>query len=57
MKILTRDIVITLSVKIVLLIALWWICFKDVEKPEKDVSGWLLGTGSAQVVKVDLPKV
>ena len=43
MKHLTRDILITLAVKLLLLITLWWVCFKDVEKPTKDTRQWLLG--------------
>lgn len=44
MKPLTRDILLTLSVKFLLLIALWWVCFKDVEKSSKNTQQWLLGT-------------
>ncbi|MCC5013975.1 MULTISPECIES: cytochrome oxidase putative small subunit CydP [unclassified Legionella] len=44
MKPLTRDILLTLSVKLLLLIALWWVCFKDVEKSSKNTQQWLLGT-------------
>lgn len=44
MKPLTRDIVVTLIVKLSLLIALWFVCFKNVEKPSKDVRQWLFGT-------------
>ncbi|WP_019218147.1 cytochrome oxidase putative small subunit CydP [Legionella tunisiensis] len=43
MKPLTRDILLTLSVKFLLLIALWWVCFKDVEKSSKNTQQWLLG--------------
>lgn len=44
MKPLTRDILLTLSVKFLLLIVLWWVCFKDVEKSSKNTQQWLLGT-------------
>ncbi|HHF7345034.1 TPA: cytochrome oxidase putative small subunit CydP [Legionella feeleii] len=44
MKPLTRDILLTLLVKLLLLIALWWVCFKDVEKSSKNTQQWLLGT-------------
>jgi len=44
MKPLSRDILITLTVKCMLLIALWWVCFKDAEKPTKDTRQWMLGT-------------
>ena len=43
MKPLTRDILLTLSFKFLLLITLWWVCFKDVEKPKKSTGQWLLG--------------
>ncbi|WP_342447550.1 cytochrome oxidase putative small subunit CydP [Legionella israelensis] len=44
MRPLTRDILVTLIIKLSLLIALWFVCFKNVEKPSKDVRQWLLGT-------------
>jgi len=49
MKPLKRDILITLIVKFMLLITLWWVCFKDVEKPVKDTRQWLLGSSSVDV--------
>lgn len=49
MKPLTRDILVTLVVKFMLLITLWWVCFKDVEKPSKDTRQWLLGSSSFSV--------
>jgi len=56
MKPLTRDIVITLTVKLMLLFALWWVCFKHVEKPSRDPHQWLIGAGSPQISKVDKSK-
>ena len=32
MRTITRDIVITLTVKAFLLFFLWWICYKDIPK-------------------------
>lgn len=49
MKPLTRDISITLIVKLLLLITLWWVCFKDAEKPTKDPQRWLLGSSSLNI--------
>lgn len=43
-KPLTRDILITLVVKFSLLILLWIICFKDVERSHQSNEQWLLGT-------------
>ena len=43
MKPLTRDVTLTLLVKLVLLFALWFICIKGVDKPEKDTRQWLFG--------------
>ncbi|CAM3068583.1 Uncharacterised protein [Legionella steigerwaltii] len=43
-KPLTRDILITLIIKFSLLILLWIICFKNVEKPHQSNEQWLLGT-------------
>ncbi|WP_454782014.1 cytochrome oxidase putative small subunit CydP [Legionella sp. WA2022007384] len=44
LKPLTRDILITLIIKFSLLILLWIICFKNVEKPHQSNEQWLLGT-------------
>ncbi|WP_203455637.1 cytochrome oxidase putative small subunit CydP [Legionella sp. MW5194] len=44
MKALTRDISITLLVKFILLVLLWWVCFSHVEKPVRDARQWLLGS-------------
>ncbi|MBN9225974.1 MULTISPECIES: cytochrome oxidase putative small subunit CydP [Legionella] len=39
-----RDILITLIIKFTLLILLWVICFKNVEKPHQSNEQWLLGS-------------
>lgn len=44
MKPLTRDILITLSIKFSLLFLLWFLCFKNVEKSRQSNEQWLLGT-------------
>lgn len=44
MKPLTRDILLTLSIKFTLFFLLWLICFKDVQKPAKNTQQWLLGS-------------
>lgn len=44
MKPLTRDITVTLLIKFTLLILLWIVCFKHIEKPVKNTEQWLLGT-------------
>jgi len=50
MKFLTRDILVTLSVKLILLTALWWVCVKDVEKPPKNQGAvWMLGSDALQI--------
>lgn len=43
MKPLTRDITLTLFLKLSLLFALWWVCFKGVERPKLDKAQWMLG--------------
>lgn len=43
-KPLTRDILVTLTIKFILLILLWVICFKNVEKPQQSNEQWLLGS-------------
>lgn len=47
MKSLTRDVLITLSVKIVLLTALWCICVKDVKRPRTSEVVWMLGSNAS----------
>lgn len=44
MKSLTRDILVTLIIKFILLILLWVFCFKNVEKPHLSNEQWLLGS-------------
>lgn len=48
LKPLTRDILVTLIIKFSLLILLWIICFKNVEKPHQSNEQWLLGTIQAK---------
>ena len=43
MRSLARDIRITLLIKFTLLIILWLLCFKGVEKPSINTHEWLLG--------------
>ncbi|MDI9818119.1 MULTISPECIES: cytochrome oxidase putative small subunit CydP [unclassified Legionella] len=45
MKPLTRDILLTLLVKLILLVALWFVCFKDIQRPSNTTKEWLLGSG------------
>lgn len=47
-KPLTRDILLTLIVKLSMLFVLWTVCFKNVEKPNKNTEQWLLGRTLAQ---------
>ncbi|WP_133128006.1 cytochrome oxidase putative small subunit CydP [Legionella nagasakiensis] len=44
-----RDILITLAVKLSLLVMLWFVCFKDVDRPAKNIHQWLLGTSLSSV--------
>ena len=43
MRSLARDIRLTLFIKFSLLILLWFVCFKQVEKPRLSSQAWLLG--------------
>ncbi|KTD63602.1 hypothetical protein Lsan_1035 [Legionella santicrucis] len=43
LKPLARDIIVTLVIKLILLISLWIICFKNVEKSHLSNEQWLLG--------------
>lgn len=57
MTMLRRDILITLILKFTLLIALWFVCFKNVEKKPIHSEQWLLGKSSASLsVYMDDPK-
>jgi CHASE3 domain sensor protein len=44
LKPLTRDILLTLIIKLFLLFVLWSICFKNVEKPKQNTEQWLFST-------------
>lgn len=57
MKSLSRDILITLIVKFTLLIALWWICFKDIERPPKDMPKWLLGANHVATTPMHIKQI
>ena len=41
---LARDIQITLLIKLTLLLLLWFICFKNTEKPVINTQQWMLGS-------------
>lgn len=56
MKSLTRDITVTLIVKLSLLMLLWWVCFHGVEKPSKDARRWMLGASFSDVKSANLYK-
>ncbi|MFA6303352.1 MAG: cytochrome oxidase putative small subunit CydP [Legionella sp.] len=43
MKPLSRDIVVTLSCKIVLLILLWWVCVRGMHPQLLSGQEWMLG--------------
>lgn len=43
MKPLTRDISVTLIIKLTLLFVLWFVCFKGTHKPIQNASDWFLG--------------
>ncbi|MGC1182457.1 cytochrome oxidase putative small subunit CydP [Legionella sp.] len=43
-KPLTRDILLTLIIKFSLLFLLWSVCFKNIEKSNKNIEQQLLGT-------------
>lgn len=54
MKPLTRDISVTLIIKLTLLFVLWFVCFKGGHKPMQNASDWLLGAhASSHAVHVD----
>lgn len=54
MKPLTRDITVTLVVKLSLLIILWLVCVRGIERPAQYGPGWMLGSsvsGSGKISK------
>ncbi|MCP0914176.1 MULTISPECIES: cytochrome oxidase putative small subunit CydP [Legionella] len=54
MKPLTRDILLTLTLKLSLLIGLWFVCFKGAEKPAQEMHRWLLGSSLSQDTTQDI---
>lgn len=50
MKTISRDISLTLMIKLLMLFILWYVCFKGMHKPVNDVSRWLLGSNSGTQV-------
>ncbi|KTD08741.1 cytochrome oxidase putative small subunit CydP [Legionella jamestowniensis] len=56
MKPLTRDILLTLSLKFALFFFLWFVCFKDVQKPIKNTQQWLLGSSLQSDIAVTRTK-
>lgn len=44
MKPLTKDIAVTLTIKFLLLITLWIVCFKSDHKTTKPAEQWLFGS-------------
>ena len=53
MKPLTRDISITLAVKLVLLFLLWWFCVRTMHPVLETKQNWLLGTKNQSVSLTD----
>ena len=50
MKMFTKDIVLTLSIKLIFLILLWLVCFKGAPRNNIDLSQWLYGAHNPSVV-------
>ena len=44
MRSLARDIQLTLFIKFFLLFILWFVCFKNTEKPAITTQQWMLGS-------------
>lgn len=55
MKKITRDIRLTLTIKFLLLIVLWVVCFKGAVKNTVSMPQWLYGSG-AEVVSDKITK-
>lgn len=43
MKPFARDITITLTIKMILLVLLWWVCVKGIHPVLSSSQAWLLG--------------
>ncbi|RUR13052.1 cytochrome oxidase putative small subunit CydP [Legionella sp. km772] len=58
MKLLTRDISLTLIVKLLLLFLLWWFCVRTMHPTLETKEAWLLGSKkqalSSQPIKGDI---
>lgn len=50
MKPITRDVSITLLVKVVLLVLLWWVCVKGMHPILSSSQEWLLGKNEQPAV-------
>lgn len=50
MKPITRDVTITLLVKVVLLVLLWWVCVKGMHPILSSSQEWLLGKNEQPAV-------
>jgi len=48
MKPLTRDILVTLSIKLILLVVLWAVCFRSGTPPYKNTRQWFFGSALFQ---------
>ena len=44
MKSISRDISLTLILKIALLVLLWWVGFSHIERPKVNAQKWMLGS-------------
>lgn len=43
MKPITKDVLVTLSIKLLLLFCLWFLCFKPYKHHHVDMKQWLMG--------------
>lgn len=50
MKPLTRDITLTITIKLILLFLLWWVCVRGMHPPLSHGPEWLLGSSKEQPV-------
>ena len=50
MKPLTRDITLTITIKLILLFLLWWVCVRDMHPVLSKKQEWLLGKSEQPVI-------
>lgn len=57
MKPITRDITITLVIKMILLFVLWWVCIKTIHPVIESRSNWMFGATQSSSANIYVQRV